>query len=76
VEFLDAYYDSETLELMSDALAAAARDRHPYSDDIAGRALRTAMAFQIMAAVSAGERDPEQLKLAAFNATAGRTLNC
>jgi hypothetical protein len=75
VEFLDAYYDSETPELMSSALAAASRDRHS-SDDIAGRALRTAMAFQIMAAVSAGERDPEQLKLAAFNATAGRTLNC
>ena len=43
---------------------------------MAGRAMRTAMAFQIMAAVSAGERDPERLKLAALNATAGRTLNC
>ena len=34
-----------------------------------------AMAFQIMMAVAAGERDPEQLKLAALNATAGRSLN-
>ena len=75
MEFIDTYYDSETLELMSDALAAAARDRRS-SDDIAGRALRTAMAFQIMSAVSAGERDPERLRLVALNATAGRSLHC
>jgi hypothetical protein len=72
---LNAYYDSETLDLMSGVLAAASRDRLS-GDDMAGRAMRTAMAFQIMAAVSAGERDPERLKLAALNATAGRTLNC
>jgi hypothetical protein len=74
VEFLTAYYDPEILDLMSDALAAASRGQRS-GDDIASRALRTAMAFQIMTAVSAGERDPEQLKLAALNATAGRTRN-
>jgi hypothetical protein len=69
-------YDPELLHLMYGALDAAWGDKRQRSwDDIAARARRTAMAFQIMMAVSAGERDPEQLKLAALNATAGRTLN-
>jgi len=34
------------------------------------------MAFQIMLAVAAGERNPERLKLAALNASAGRSLDC
>jgi hypothetical protein len=75
MSILNAYYDPEILDLMNDAFAAASRDRH-FPDDIAGRALRTAMAFQIMTAVGVGERDPEQLKIAALNATAGHTLNC
>jgi hypothetical protein len=75
MNFPNAYYDSELLKLMTDVLDAASRDRRP-EDDIAGRALRTAMAFQIMTAVGSGERDPERLKLAAFNATAGRSLHC
>jgi hypothetical protein len=75
VSILNAYYDTETLDLMSAALAAASRDRH-FPDDIAGRALRTAMAFQIMTAVRAGERDPERLRLAALNVTAGQALKC
>jgi hypothetical protein len=69
----NAPYDPELLKLMNDALDAALRDKHS-GDDIAGRAMRTAMAFQIMTTVGAGERDPERLKLAALNATAGRTL--
>jgi len=52
------------------ALDAAWGDRR-LPDGNGGRALRTAMASQIMAAV--GERDPEQLKRAALNATAGRS---
>ena len=38
--------------------------------------MRTAMAFQIMRAVSEGERVPGRFRLAALNATAGHTLNC
>ena len=77
MNFPSASYDPELLQLMCDALdaAKASSNRH-YGDDIDGRSLRTAMAFQIMTAVSAGERDPEQLRLAALNATTGRTLNC
>ena len=77
MNFPNACYDPELLKTMTDALdAAKASSNQRYGDDIAGRAMRTAMAFQIMTAVSAGDRDPEQLKLAALNATAGRTLNC
>jgi hypothetical protein len=75
MNFPDVSYDPELLKLMIDVLDAASSDRRP-GDDIAGRAMRTAMAFQIMTAVGAGERDPQRLKLAALNATAGRSLNC
>ena len=76
MNFPNECYDSELLDLMGEALDAAWSDQQRYfRDDIAGRALRTAMAFQIMTAVGAGERDPKRLKLAALNATAGRTLN-
>ena len=68
--------DPELLRLMYGALDAAWDQQQRSWDDIAARARRTALAFQIMTAVSAGERDPERLKLAALNATAGRTLNC
>ena len=74
-DFPNAYYDPGILKIMTDALDAAWGD-HRSGDDIASRAMRTAMAFQIMTAVSAGERDPEQLKLAALNAAAGRSLDC
>jgi hypothetical protein len=58
------------------ALDAAWSDQQRYcGDDIAGRAMRTAMAFQIMMAISGGERDPARLTRAALNATAGRVLN-
>ena len=76
MNFPDESYDPKLLHLMYKALDAAWGDQQQRSwDDIAARARRTAMAFQIMMAVSAGERDPEQLKLAALIATAGRTLN-
>jgi hypothetical protein len=75
MNFPNAYYDPEILKIMTDALDAAWGD-HRSGDDIASRAMRTAMAFQIMTAVSAGERDPERLKLAAMNAAAGRSLDC
>jgi hypothetical protein len=55
------------------ALDAAWGDQR-LPDDAAGRAQRTAMTFQIMTAVGGGERDPERLKLAALNATAGRSI--
>jgi hypothetical protein len=76
VNLPNAYYDPELLKLMTDTLDAAWRDQQHYGDDIAGRAMRTAMAFQIMTAVGGGERDPKRLKLAAVNATAGRTVYC
>jgi hypothetical protein len=76
LNFPNAHYEPELLKLMTDALDAAWRDQQRASDDIAGRAMRTAMAFQIMTAVSAGERDPERLKLAALSAAAGHTLDC
>ena len=71
----NAYYDPELLKLMTSALDAAWGDRRSRHgiDDLG---LRTAMAFQIMTAVAGGDRDPERLKLAAFNATAGRSLHC
>jgi hypothetical protein len=74
VNFPNAPYDPELLKIMTDALDAAWREQQHYGGDIAGRALRTAMAFQIMAAVGAGER--ERMRLAALNASAGRTLYC
>ena len=75
VNFPNQSHDPELLHLMHRALDAAWDQQQRSWDDIAARARRTAMAFQIMMAVSAGERDPERLKLAALNATAGRTLN-
>jgi hypothetical protein len=77
MNFPDQSYEPELLHLMYGALDAAWGDEQQRSwDDIATRARRTAMAFQIMMAVSAGERDLEQLKLAALNAIAGRSLDC
>ena len=77
MNFPHACYDPELFKTMTDPLdgAKASSNQH-YVDGIAGRAMRTAMAFQIMTAVGVGERDPERLRLAALNATAGRTLNC
>jgi len=68
-------YSQDLLDLILDALDAAWGDQR-LPDEIAGKALRTAMAFQIMTAVGAGERDPGRLKRAALDATAGRTLDC
>lgn len=76
MNFPNASYEPDLLKLMFDALDAARRDQQRRGDGIADRALGTAMALQIMTAVAAGERDPERLKLAALNATAGRSLNC
>jgi hypothetical protein len=77
MNFPNQSYAPELLHLMYSALDAAWSDEQRYcGDDIAARAMRTAMAFQIMAAVSAGARDPERLRLAALNATAGHPLNC
>jgi hypothetical protein len=59
---------------MYKALDAAWGHQERSWDDIASRALRTAMAFQIMTAVGAGERDPERLKLAALHADHHRDL--
>ena len=75
MNFPNASYDPVLLKLMGDALDAALSNKRP-NDDIAGRALRTAMAFQILTAVGAGERDPERLGLAALSVTAGRTFDC
>jgi hypothetical protein len=77
MNFPNAFYNPELLKTMTDALDAAWRDEQRYyRDDISCRSMRTAMAFQIMTAVGAGERNPEQLKRAALNATAGRSLHC
>ena len=76
MNFPNQSYDPELLHLMYIALDAAWSDQQHYcGNDIAGRAMRTAMAFRIMMAVSGGERDPARLTLAALDATAGRTLN-
>lgn len=74
IEPTDFHYSQDLLDLIMGALDAAWGDQR-LPDDIAGRAQRTAMTFQIMAAVGEGERDPERLKLAALNATAGRSLS-
>ena len=67
MNFPNQSYDPELLHLMCNALDAAWSDQQRYfGDDITKRALRTAMAFQIMTAVGAGERDPERLMLAAL----------
>jgi hypothetical protein len=75
MQYSDTSYGPELLKLMTDALDAAWGD-HRSGDAIASRAMRTAMASQIMKAVDAGERDPERLKLAALNVAVGRTLYC
>jgi hypothetical protein len=75
MQYSDTSYDPELLKLMTDALDAAWGD-HRSGDDIASRAMRTAMASQIMKAVDAGERDPARLKLAALNVAVGRALYC
>ena len=66
MNFPNAYYDPELLNLMIRVLDAASIDGRP-DDNIGGRAMRTAMAFQILTAVGAGERDPERLTLAALD---------
>lgn len=77
MNFPDQSYSPELLQLMYVALDAAWSEQQRYcEDDMAGRALRTAMAFQIMMAVSEGERDPARLTRAALNAVAVRTLDC
>ena len=77
MNFPDQSYSPELLHLMCIALDLAWSDQQRYcGDDMAGRALRTAMAFQIMMAVSEGERDPARLTRAALNAVAVRALDC
>ena len=66
MNFPYAYYDPELLKLMTDVLDAASLGRRP-GDEIGGRAMRTAMAFQILTAVGEGERDPQRLTLAALD---------
>jgi hypothetical protein len=69
MNFPDQSYDSELLHLMYGALDAAWGDQQQRSwDDIAARARRTAMAFQIMMAVS--ERGTRS------RATEARSLEC
>jgi hypothetical protein len=75
VRLRDASYDPDLLMLMTGALDAAWGDQ-PHPNGIDAQARRTAMAFQIMIAVAAGDRDPERLKIAALNAAAGRSLDC
>ena len=76
LNFPNQSYSPELLHLMYIALDAAWSDQQRYcGDDIAGRSLRTVMAFQIMKAVSKGERDPARPR-AALNATAGPAINC
>ena len=69
IESADTHYSPDLLDVIVRALDAAWGDQR-LPDDNNGRALRTAMASQIMTAVGEGERDPERLKLAALNATA------
>jgi len=66
MNFPNAYDDPELLKLLTDVLDAASIGRRP-ADDIGGRAMRTAMAFQILTAVGEGECDPERLTLAALD---------
>ena len=69
IESAYTHYSPDLLDVILRALNAACGDQR-LPDDNNGRALRTAMASQIMTAVGEGERDPERLKLAALNATA------
>ena len=77
MQYSDTFFDPdpELLKLMAGALDAAC-EKLRFPEDINGRAMRTAMACQILMAVGAGERDAERLKLAALNATAGGGFNC
>ncbi len=72
----NAPYHTELLKPFFDAIDATRNDQQPFGNGIAGRERGTAMDFQIVDAISAGERDPERLKLAAVNAKAGRRLDC
>jgi hypothetical protein len=69
IEPADFQYSPDLLDLIVRALDAAWGDQR-LPEDPAERARRTAMTFQIMTAVGAGERDPERLKVAALNAPA------
>jgi hypothetical protein len=75
MQLADRFYDSEALVLMTDALNAAwvcQRSHHDPDED----ALLADMAKKIMTAVSTGERDPEQLRLAALNTAISRGRRC
>ena len=54
-------YGPDTIALMAEALDAAC------STKTASQAARATMALRIMAAVDAGERDPQRLKFAALD---------
>jgi hypothetical protein len=60
----DAPYGPELMLLMTGAIDAASRE----IDGGADEAQRTAMSKRMMVALATGERDPEQLKLAALKA--------
>ena len=65
MQYPDTFYNSNELDLMTDALDAAwlSQRSHHEPDE---QPLLAAMAGQIMTAVSEGERDPERLRLAAL----------
>ena len=68
VPFSSEFYDDEMLAVMTRALKEAMGEQHRFSGNAAADdELRLAMASHIMAAVARGERDLEELKLAALN---------
>ena len=65
MQFSHTFYDSDDLNLMSDALNAAWLSQRSHHEPVE-QPLLAAMAGQIMTAVSGGERDPERLRLVAL----------
>ena len=60
----DAPFGPELMFLMTSAIGAASRELDGGADE----AQRTAMSKRMMVALATGERDPDQLKLAALKA--------
>jgi hypothetical protein len=71
--FPDKHVEPELAKLIKNAIAEACAELRS-SDGYDGVHARTVMALDVIAAVDAGERNPEQLKLVALDAVDCRIL--
>jgi hypothetical protein len=74
MQFPGKYYEPELAKLMTRAINDACKELY-FANAYDGVHARTVMALDIIAAVDAGECDPERLKLVALDAVDCRSLN-